>query len=308
MSRTFVSLGEAMVELAVEADGRYRRGFAGDTLNTAWAVRALAAPDIAVRYVTAIGHDAMSDALDIFLTEAGIDTRHIRRIEGRNIGLYLISLEGHERTFHYWRDASAARLLAADPAALVAAVADAEMIYLSGITLAILAPDDRAALFAILTAFRARGGAVAFDGNVRLSLWTGHDEAREGLERAYRIADIALPTAEDEAALFGDRCARDTAERIIGYGVRELAVKCGPGPCLLVTPEGRSSIPAEVVMDAMDTSGAGDSFNGAYLASRLEGRSPVDAAGRAHRVAARVIRTRGAIVDMARLAEAGAWL
>lgn len=295
----FVSIGEAMVELAPEPDGRFRLGFAGDTLNAAWAVRALADPAaVTVRYVTACGNDPFSNQLVDFLASAGIDTAHVRRIADRRIGLYVISLDGHERSFHYWRETSAARLLAADPAALEAALHGVDMAYLSGITLAILSPDHREALFDALTRFRARGGTLAFDGNVRLSLWQDAGVAAATLERAYRLAHIALPTAEDELLLFADGDATGTAKRLADWGVGEVVVKRGPDPCLLVGEHGIEAIPSIPVTDAVDTSGAGDSFNGAYLSARLAGRAPADAVRRAHAVAARVIRTRGAIVDM----------
>lgn len=307
MTRIFASIGEAMVEFAPEADGRFRRGFAGDTLNTAWAVRALSDPDaVAVRYVSACGQDPLSAQWIDFLDEAGIDSRHVRRIDDRRIGLYLISLDGHERSFHYWRETSAARLLAADPDFLAAALRDVDMAYLSGITLAILPPDDRATLFAMLADFRRRGGTLAFDGNVRPSLWEDRGAATAALEQAYRLARIALPTADDELLLFDDGDAAGTARRLAGWGVEEVVVKCGADPCVLVTADGLDMIPSRPVTDPVDTSGAGDSFNGAYLAARLAGAVPADAVRRAHAVAARVIRTRGAIIpaDLLRAADA----
>lgn len=299
MRQVFASIGEAMVEFAPEADGRFRRGFAGDTLNTAWAVRALADPDtVSVRYVSACGSDPLSGQLIAFLDDAGIDTTHVRRIDARRIGLYLISLDGHERSFHYWRDTSAARLLAADPDWLAATLRDVDMAYLSGITLAILSPEHRDTLFDVLGGFRARGGTLAFDGNVRLALWPDRAEATTALERACRLAHIALPTAEDELLLFDDGDAVGTARRLASWGVREVVVKRGPDPCLLMTAQGVEAIPALPVADAIDTSGAGDGFNGAYLAARLAGHAPAGAVRRAHAVAARVIRTRGAILPM----------
>ena len=299
MRQVFASIGEAMVEFAPEADGRFRRGFAGDTLNTAWAVRALADPDaVSVRYVSACGSDPLSGQLVAFLNDAGIDTAHVRRIDERRIGLYLISLDGHERSFHYWRETSAARMLAADPDWLAATLRDVDMAYLSGITLAILSPEHRDTLFDVLGGFRARGGTLAFDGNVRLALWQDRADAAAALERAYRLAHIALPTADDELLLFGDGDAVGTARRLAGWGVREVVVKRGPDPCLLMTAQGVEAISALPVADAIDTSGAGDGFNGAYLAARLAGHAPAVAVRRAHAVAARVIRTRGAILPM----------
>ena len=47
---------------------------------------------------------------------------------------------------------------------------------------------------------------------------------------------------------------------------------------------------------SVDPTGAGDSFNGAYLAARSGGATPIEAAEAAHRLAAIVIGHRGALV------------
>ncbi len=113
MSKTFISIGECMAELQARDDGLYRLGFAGDTLNTAWYMRALTrAQDVAVDYVTAVGSDQLSSKMLAFLKANGVGTRFIKEVSDRTVGLYLITLTGAERNFTYWRSASAARLLA----------------------------------------------------------------------------------------------------------------------------------------------------------------------------------------------------
>jgi len=97
----------------------------------------------------------------------GLDVSGIARDKDREMGLYLIELDGAERSFHYWRQNSAARKLADDHNALSKAVAGADIIHVSGITLAILAPAARDVLYAVLDAARASGALVAFDPNIR---------------------------------------------------------------------------------------------------------------------------------------------
>jgi len=74
-------------------------------------------------------------------------------------------------------------------------------------------------------------------------------------------------------------------------------VKDGTEPALIIA-DGRQTLVPSVKANAVDTTGAGDSFNGGYLAARLEGLSPVDAAHKAHAVAARVVEIRGALAPM----------
>jgi 2-dehydro-3-deoxygluconokinase len=304
MSATFTSIGECMVELSPAGDGLYRRGFAGDTLNTAWGVRALTAPDrLRVRYQTAVGTDRISDEMVAFLAAAGLDTGAIHRVPDRTVGLYMITLDGAERSFTYWRGQSAARLLASEAADFARHLADTDTAYVSGITLAILPAEDRDMLLGALEGVAARGGVVAFDPNYRARLWGSRDEARAAFRAACRVASIVLPTFSDEADLFGDPSSEATAERIAAYGAGEVVVKNGAEPCLVVADGRPERVPAVRVDEPVDTTGAGDGFNAGYLAARIAGRTPAEAAAHGHLVAARVVQVHGALAPPDRLAD-----
>ncbi|RWE00610.1 MAG: sugar kinase, partial [Mesorhizobium sp.] len=106
--------------------------------------------------------------------------------------------------------------------------------------------------------------------------------------------DIALPTFPDEQMLFGDEAPQATATRL-GQLVGEVVVKNGEQPALIVANGASETVDAVHVAAPVDTTGAGDSFNGGYLAGRLAGHAPADAARRAHRVAAAVVQVRGAL-------------
>lgn len=297
------AIGECMVELAPAAtpgnDGTlYRQGFAGDTLNTAWYLRALLPDSCRVRYVSAVGRDALSDRMLDFLAAHGIDTGPVARLPGRTVGLYMISLAEGERSFTYWRGQSAARSLADDPARLERALAGCRLACLSGITLAILPESGRQTLFGVLARFRAAGGLVAFDPNIRPGLWQDDTAMRLGLETGYATCDIAFPTFADDAALFGDASPEDCAHRIAAAGAFEVVVKNGAGPALLHVNGRQTRLPPASVVEPLDTTGAGDSFNAGWLAARLAGASATRAVIAGHELAARVIRHRGALMPM----------
>lgn len=293
----FAAVGECMMEIAPAEGGLHRLGFAGDTFNTAWAARRLLPASTPVRYVTAVGGDWASDEMAAFMAQAGIDTDRIARDAGRSVGLYAIRLDRDgERSFSYWRKDSAATRLADDPAWLAGALVDASLVFFSGITLAILPPSGRDNLLNCLRSAREGGATIAFDPNFRARLWADADIARENLARAFERADIVLPTFGDEAELWGDRSPADTAERLLRCGVEEAVIKDGARPALLATPSGRSTVPAQAGVVPVDSTGAGDAFNGAYLAARMRGLAPEAAAARAHAAAAVAIRTRGALL------------
>lgn len=293
-----VAIGECMVELSPQPDTEYVRiGFAGDTLNTAWYLRRLLPPSAKVDYLTAVGTDDISDRMVAFLDAAGIGTGQILLRPALTVGLYMIQLTDGERSFAYWRGQSAARTLAQDAQALRDALAGADIAYFSGITLAILPEQDRATLLEVLRQFRAGGGTVAFDPNLRPRLWPTVKDMTRSVMDAAAVSDIALPSFEDEASYFGDLSPEDTAHRYAAVGVTEVVVKNGADPMLVLAAGTRTIAAAPTVDTVVDTTAAGDSFNAGYLAARVQG-SPISTALTAGAgLAARVITRTGALVD-----------
>ncbi|WP_157115190.1 sugar kinase [Paracoccus contaminans] len=299
MRLDLLSVGEAMVELSASPDpALWHLGFAGDTLNTAWYLRRLLPAGRAVGYLTRIGTGGFSRRLRDFIADAGIVTDHISADPVREAGLYAIELSQGERSFTYWRSDSAARGLADDPAALAAAFAQADMIYLSGITAAILPPADRDNLAAALDAARARGARVVFDTNIRPRLWEDGATLRTQITRFAGLADLVLPSLDEETAHFGDGAPQDCIARYLAAGARQVVVKNGGGPVHYGGVDGAGRVDDLPRVRPVDTTAAGDSFNAGYLAARLGGAGIPDAIRAGHDIAAKVIAARGALVPV----------
>ena len=302
MKGSMLSIGECMVELMQAEGGMLRKGYAGDTFNTAYYARLFLPADWTVDYFTAVGTDVVSDEMLAFMEDTGVRTARIRRLEGLMPGLYMIHLKDGERSFSYWRATSAAKRLADDPDRLRSAIEAADVVFFSGITLAILAPDAVETLLSEMRRAKAGGKRVAFDPNIRPRLWDDAARMRATIEAGARAATMVLPSYDDEAAHFGDASVGATIERYRALGAEDVAVKDGAnGVTLEFGGEARLHVPATPVSRIVDTTSAGDSFNGSFLARLAAGDRPADAAAFAARVAAAVIGHHGALVERKKL-------
>lgn len=295
MKKRFISIGECMVEMSTRDAEHFNLGFAGDALNTAWYTRAAIGSGWDVDFVSALGDDIYSAQMRDFFLKHQIGTDHIKTLSGKRPGLYIIHQAKGDRHFTYWRENSAARLLANDPETLNQALDGAGLIYFSGVTLAIIGETGRTNLLTAIALARQNGAKIAFDSNIRPALWPHNSALTGAIEDACSHVDIALPTFDDEAVFFGDASPQITATRYFSYGVKEVVVKNGPGLALVATQDETFEVPANPVT-AIDATGAGDSFNGAYLAARESGLSLLESAKTAHRVAAIVVTHPGALV------------
>ncbi len=295
--RKAVCVGECMVELARGTDGRFGLAVGGDTFNTAVY---MARAGVAAAYVTALGNDPYSQIiLDQAIAE-NIDISAIERLPGRVPGLYLIETDAKgERSFYYWRDTSPARDVFTESvaASVQQAFNNAGFIYFSGITLWLYERDGMGPFLEALAEARLHGARIAFDNNYRARLW-GEDKeaARNAFAYAIALADIALPSLDDERALWGDLSPEDVLRRYQSAGVAEIVVKDGAGGAYILESGKMRHIPVPEQVEPVDTTAAGDSFNAAYLAARWTGSTRADAVALGHKVSGVVVSYRGAIV------------
>lgn len=290
-----VAFGECMLELSRGPDGTARLAFGGDTLNTAVYMSRLG---LDVGYATALGSDPWSEEMRVAWRDEGLDLGLVLTDPDRAPGLYAIRTdEAGERSFIYWRGDSAARqfLRRPDSEAALEAMAGARLLYLSGITLSLFDDAERARLLAVARAVREAGGDVAFDPNYRPRNWPSPQVARDAIGALAPLVSIALPTFEDEADLHGDGSPEVTLRRWHDAGVGEVVVKMGPEGALLMEHGAIVTVPTTPATP-IDTTGAGDSFNAAYLHARQTGRTPRQAAVAGHALAGTIIQHRGAII------------
>jgi 2-dehydro-3-deoxygluconokinase len=298
-----------MLELQGTAFGAMNQTYGGDTLNTAvYMARCGAHQGLNVSYATALGDDPLSAGMVQRWQAEGLDTTLLQRLPGRLPGLYLIEVdEQGERRFSYWRDQAAARAYfdtpeGSTPLEQQAGAIDA--LYFSGISLAILPAPGRARLLKVAAQVRQQGGLVAFDNNYRPRLWVSPAEAQAAFSAATAVATLALITLDDEQALWGEDNAETQLQSTLTLPCAEVLIKRGAQP-VWVRCAGQPvvNVPTEPVPKVVDTTAAGDSFAGAYLASRLSGATAAEAAAAGNRLAARVVQHHGAVLPLATMAD-----
>lgn len=297
-------IGECMIELSEKGEN-IKRGFGGDTLNTAvYLARQSDSQQLRVDYVTALGTDSFSDQMIAAWQQEKVETTLIQRLDNKMPGLYFIETDEHgERTFWYWRNDAAARFwLDSTQADLICQqLAHYDYLYLSGISLAILPAASRDKLMALLSTCRQNGGKVIFDNNYRPRLWADKASAQQAYADMLRHTDMAFLTLDDEDLLWGEQPLDAVIARTRAAGVQEIAIKRGADSCLVAVGDEPLRDVAAIKLakeKVIDTTAAGDSFSAGYLAVRLAGGSAEDAAARGHLTASTVIQHRGAIIPL----------
>ena len=287
-------IGECMVELKQADGGLFSRGYGGDTLNTAVYLARLG---VGADYVTALGDDSLSDEMMAGWAAEGVGISRVARLPGKLPGLYMIQTDDQgERRFFHWRDSAAARSLMDLPQTpeILDALAGYDVIYLSAITLSLYGAEGRARLFAALGHARENGARFAFDTNFRARGWPDLDVARAVFQEAFAAADIVLASTEDLLPLYPGVSNETLLARIPGP---EVVLKLSE-PASIVRLEGVpypiKAKPVEAPI--VDTTAAGDSFAAAYVAARLVGADPIEAARAGHRLAGVVVCHPGAII------------
>ncbi len=290
-------MGECMIEL-LQSDGVInKQGFAGDVYNTAVYLKRLF-PSISTQLLTAVGQDDISATMIKTFEDEDLDTQYVFKLTEQQPGIYLVQTDDEgERSFLYWRESSAARQIVKSLTdSVIDELSKDDIFFFSGISLAVITPEDRAEFWRCIGKLKAAGVKIAFDLNYRPKLWKNKSEAREQFCLAFEASEILLPGIDDFASIFD----LDTMDSVIDffshYQYEELIIKNGEQNVVCLTKENKETIEVRPVENVVDTTSAGDSFNGAYLGARMSGQTIKASVELAADVAGFVIQHPGAIV------------
>ncbi|KXI29079.1 sugar kinase [Paraglaciecola hydrolytica] len=295
-----IIVGECMVEMSSRGQQTYYQTFAGDTYNTAVYFKRCNSVE-SIQYLTAIGSDEISEQLLVQMQAEDLATELTLRSSNKTLGLYTINTdEAGERSFAYWRSDSAAKQMLSllDPTVL----GTPKSFFFSGISLGILSDDDKQKLLELANKLKQQGCKIIFDPNYRPKLWVSAERARIWTDKAYALADIAFPGCDDHLTLYGHNNLNEVQQHVVALGVQEIVIKNGEHGIQIFSQGQHCIVPAHRVSKVVDTTAAGDAFNGGYLAARFAGQNEQSAAGFGAKIAAYVIGHRGAIVDKTEMA------
>ena len=295
MTKVFL-LGECMVELRKADNNTLMQSFAGDTYNTAVYLKR-SFTNIQTSYITAIGNDSISnDMLATFESEK-LDIRFVFREQSRVPGLYLIDTDKHgERSFTYWRDTSAAKKVVQHiDDDILSYIAGGDVLFFSGVSLAVIESEDREKFWQQMNYLSSVGVKIIFDPNYRPRMWQSPQQAKSEFEKAFAVANMLLPGIEDFEQLYGIDSASKLTQFLTSFDIEEIIIKNGSASVTSIVKGEMQEHTITPVTNVVDTTSAGDAFNGAYLGARISGQAISQAIEFASAAAGFVIQHKGAI-------------
>ncbi|WP_185976724.1 sugar kinase [Catenovulum sediminis] len=296
---SLISIGECMMELNATDTLNFKRSYAGDTYNTAVYAKRWQ-PQLPVYYLSAVGTDNLSQEMLSQWRAEGLNTQYVLQTPDAQLGIYAISKDSAgKRCLSYWRKGSAAsQLMQLMHAQGVAeTLPHFDYVYFTGISLGIFSDDDKQALLDLVSDLRNKGATVVFDPNYRPLLWESKEDAIKWLTLAYQVTDLALPGMTDHKALFGHANHTEVVEFVRALGCHEIVVKSSQDGIYAYDAHAEYYCAIDGNSPCIDTTAAGDSFAGTYLASRMAGSDILTAVEAAADVATNVVKHVGAIVD-----------
>lgn len=297
-------VGEAMLELVNISQNMLAKSYAGDVYNTSVYMKR-AYPNLSTSFLSAVGQDLVSQEFVQKAKDEQVNTQAIGVSEHHHLGTYMVvNDDTGERSFIYWRSDSAAKsmmstLSSEQNAFIQTEFGQQSVVFFSGITIAILHPSEREQFWELLERLQQAGALIVFDPNYRPALWESSSLAKQTIEKAFALSDWLMPGVDDFKALYGMTTVDECLDFCQQFNFNELVLKQGEKSVHVVNGDGHSEFDIIKSNNVVDTTSAGDAFNGIYLGARLENASPKIATKLANYAASKVIETPGAIMPLA---------
>ena len=291
------SIGEAMIEISNIKNSSYSQSFAGDTLNFC---NYLDKKKLNAFFLSAIGKSEINQSLLDFVKSKNISTKYIKQINQFEIGLYLIkNKDNGEKQFFYWRDESAAKQYFnnIDFLNLYKELKNFDYIYFSGITLSIIHISKLNNFIKLLKLLKSKKIKIVFDFNIRPSRWNKKN-LNIFLDSVLKIVDICFLSGEDMNYWKNKNNIKSYEQIVRKYKIKHSIFRKNAEYTYVFLNKTRYVFKNKLIKKVVDTSGAGDGFNAAYLSNFIVNNDPVLALKAGSSLGSKIVMKKGAIVDV----------
>ena len=291
------SIGEAMIEISNIKNSLYNQSFAGDTLNFC---NYLDKKKINAFFLSAIGKSDFNQPLLDFVRSKNISTKYIKQINQFEIGLYLIkNKDNGEKQFFYWRDESAAKhyFNNIDFLNLYKELKNFDYIYFSGITLSIIHISKLNNFIKLLKLLKRKKIKIVFDFNIRPSRWNKKN-LNIFLDSVLKFVDICFLSGEDMNYWKNKNNIKSYEQIVRKYKLKHSIFRKNAKFTYVFLNKTRYVFRNKLLKKVVDTSGAGDGFNAAYLSNFIVNNDPVLALKAGSSLGSKIVMKKGAIVDV----------
>ena len=291
------SIGEAMIEISNIKNSFYNQSFAGDTLNFC---NYLDKKKLNAFFLSAIGKSEINQSLLDFVKSKNISTKYIKQINQFEIGLYLIkNKDNGEKQFFYWRDESAAKQYFnnIDFLNLYKELKNFDYIYFSGITLSIIHISKLNNFIKLLKLLKRKKVKIVFDFNIRPSRWNKKN-LNIFLDSVLKFVDICFLSGEDMNNWKNKNNIKSHEQIVRKYKIKHSIFRKNAKFTYVFLNKTRYVFRNKLLKKVVDTSGAGDGFNAAYLSNFIVNNDPVLALKAGSSLGSKIVMKKGAIVDV----------
>ena len=291
------SIGEAMIEISNIKNSLYNQSFAGDTLNFC---NYLDKKKLNAFFLSAIGKSEINQSLLNFVRSKKISTKYIKQINQFEIGLYLIkNKDNGEKQFFYWRDESAAKQYFnnIDFLNLYKELKNFDYIYFSGITLSIIHISKLNNFIKLLNLLKSKKIKIVFDFNIRPSRWNKKN-LNIFLDLVLKFVDICFLSGEDMNYWKNKNNIKSYEQIVRKYKLKHSIFRKNAKFTYVFLNKTRYVFKNKLLKTVVDTSGAGDGFNAAYLSNFIVNNDPVLALKAGSSLGSKIVMKNGAIVDV----------
>ena len=291
------SIGEAMIEISNIKNSFYNQSFAGDTLNFC---NYLDKKKLNAFFLSAIGKSEINQSLLDFVKSKKISTKYIKQINQFEVGLYLIKNKNNgEKQFFYWRDESAAKQYFnnIDFINLYKELKNFDYIYFSGITLSIIHISKLNNFIKLLKLLKSKKIKIVFDFNIRPTRWNKKN-LNNFFDSVLKFVDICFISGEDMSYWKNKNGIKSYEQIVRKYKIKHSIFRKNAKFTYVFLNKTRYVFKNKLLKTVVDTSGAGDGFNAAYLSNFIVNNDPVLALKAGSSLGSKIVMKKGAIVDV----------